>query len=296
MKTLFGWTCAMMVMAALSAGQAQAQTILWEDFNGDGTNEDLTDMSTASWHTVAPYHNIVRESGQGNAPYDPGDGTEACCYASHPGQGGGSRRGTTLDSPIDLNDPVGSGGPEGGKIDMSYVAANDGNSWSFAGAPASTLTIGSGLTAWNTAGDRINIGMRAAGTDDRTHAVIFASDDQENAPEITIETQHYTDDGKVVVQVRALIGADSTEVFWRPVHGIVGETDIPAGTAISGAWRSYGILDGIGTNPIDTIRISNGGSTHAAHQDSISVVWTPEPASAVLLGLGGLMMLRRRLR
>jgi hypothetical protein len=288
-----------MLVLALLAVQAQAQTVLiWEDFEAEltGTNTNITHMVGSQWTQPAPFHNTIQVAANdfGGGNVDSGK------FARHPGQGGSSRHTAPLAvTGFTLADLAADGGKS---IEMSAVFGSAGNSWFFTGGPSSGMTLGGSVGNFGVGGDQVRINMGHPAWNNRTTARISASSEASDTVSVDIATHDYNSTGPVSIEVRIQASTIASTASYRCLYGCTSLAGADLRGAVGAARGAYttigtiGLLDSPGGETIDHFAYHNAGPLHNAAADSIHVRITPEPASAALLALGSLVMLRRRWR
>lgn len=290
------------------------EVLLSEDFGtqGDGTpNGAITASATlpdSSWQSMGTQGTFTRDDNhQGYGECCAGGPPDSGPVAIHPGQGGRTSNSHALShTSFNLSDL-----PAGAAVRTSFVASFGGNLFNFApGSPTITAFIGEGLASYGAGGPmmRMAVGKNSTDGEGKIRIEMYRQNNADGIAETisTLVDVVTPNKGNLsAVEVKLDLSTTGGEGFWRPIRGVSdgsGGYYADAGEYNSGVarndvdnpWTSIGTLSIGGVGLIETFAISSNGPIAAAAIDTIQVAITPEPASLVLLSLGGLALLRRR--
>lgn len=287
------------------------EVLLSEDFGTNATpNGAITSAATlpdSSWQSMGTQGTLTRDDNhQGYGECCAGGPPDIGAVAIHPTQGGRTSNSHALShTSFNLSDL-----PAGAAVRTSFVASFAGNTHGYNHTPTMTAFIGEGLGSFGVGGPmmRMAVSKNSTDGDGKIRIEMYRQNNAEGLAETisTLVDVVSPNNGNLsAVEVKLDLSTAGAVGSWRPIRGVSdgsGGYYADAGEYNSGVarndvdnpWTSIGTLSIGGVGLIESFAISSNGPIGVAAIDTLQVAITPEPASLVLLSLGGLTLLRRR--
>jgi hypothetical protein len=200
--------------------------------------------------------------------------------------------------------------PAGTALRASFVSSFAGNTFGFApGGASMQLYVGTGTAGFGvTSGALQLIASKNGSTTDAITRLELNNQTNSELVSVDVNTVSPVQGNMSAIEIMMEMTTAGAEGFWRPISGVCTAV-CDGGNEVSSTsefvlgrarddgtepWTSFGTVAIGSVGLIDQVAVGSSGPINVAGIDTIFVGVTPEPASAALLALGGLALLRRR--